>query len=310
MLLELSESQTRQQIDSIMIFTALEETRVDAIAVRGGMFWREVNGKRYLIRTSSSGGQTSLGPESPETIAMAERFLVRKQMLTERRKMLEDRLGLAKKLNRAHEVGRVPNIVVGILNELSAAGLGENFLVVGTSALYAYEAAAGVRVPDVDLFMDTRKGVQLFSQLPRVDSSMIGLLRKVDKSFTVRQSSKYKAQNSAGFEVDVIRDPHPLRLSDDADDLWAGQVASGDSILRARPFEQVVISSSGAMARMRTIHPLDFARIKEQLSQATDRDPLKRRKDALQAQVAREIVLRYLPHLQAEAIAPASEPSG
>ena len=258
MLLELSESQTRQQIDSIMIFTALEETRVEAIAVRGGMFWREVNGKRYLIRTSSSGGQTSLGPESPETIAMAERFLVRKQMLTERRKMLEDRLGLAKKLNRAHEVGRVPNIVVGILNELSAAGLGENFLVVGTSALYAYEAAAGVRVPDVDLFMDTRKGVQLFSQLPRVDSSMIGLLRKVDKSFRVRQSSKYKAQNSAGFEVDVIRlmaknrDPHPLRLSDDADDLWAGQVASGDSTLRARPFEQVVISSSGAMARMRS----------------------------------------------------------
>ena len=48
---------------------------------------------------------------------------------------------------------------------------------------------------------------------------------------------------------------------------------------------------------MDIIHPLDFARIKERLSKATDRDPLKARKDALQASVAREIVREYLPQL-------------
>lgn len=67
MLLELSESQTRQQLDASSAFTALLEARVEAALVRGSMNWREIQGKRYLIRTSTTGGQKSLGPESPES---------------------------------------------------------------------------------------------------------------------------------------------------------------------------------------------------------------------------------------------------
>lgn len=310
MLIELSESQTRQQLDASAVFTALLEARADAAAVRGSMIWREIEGRRYLIRTSSTGAQKSLGPESPETLAIAAKFFDRKEMASERLKQLTEQVVVMQRMNRALRVGRVPNVVVDTLNALEKAGIGEHFLVVGTHALYAYESAAGVRIPDgamatrdVDLFFDTRKGVKLFSSLGKLDSSMIALLQKVDKTFRVRHSSKYTAVNAAGFEVDIIRrvardgDPHPLRMSDDEDDLWAAQVPSGDNILGARPFEAVVVATSGALARMRTIHPLDFARIKERLSKATDRDPLKARKDALQASVAREIVRDYLPQL-------------
>lgn len=310
MLIELSESQTRQQLDASSVFTALLEARAEAAVVRGSMIWREIDGRRYLIRTSTAGAQKSLGPESSETQAIAARFLDRKEMAAERLKQLTEQVVVMQRMNRALRVGRVPNVVVDTLNALEKAGIGEHFLVVGTHALYAYESAAGVRIPDgamatrdVDLFFDTRKGVKLFSSLGRLDSSMIALLQKVDKTFRVRHSSKYTAVNAAGFEVDIIRrvardgDPHPLRMSDDEDDLWAAQVPSGDNILGARPFEEVVVATSGAMARMRTIHPLDFARIKERLSKATDRDPLKARKDALQASVAREIVRDYLPQL-------------
>lgn len=310
MLIELSESQTRQQLDASSVFTALLEARAEAAVVRGSMIWREIDGRRYLIRTSTAGAQKSLGPESSETQAIAARFFDRKEMAAERLKQLTEQVVVMQRMNRALRVGRVPNVVVDTLNTLEKAGIGEHFLVVGTHALYAYESAAGVRIPDgamatrdVDLFFDTRKGVKLFSSLGRLDSSMIALLQKVDKTFRVRHSSKYTAVNAAGFEVDIIRrvardgDPHPLRMSDDEDDLWAAQVPSGDNILGARPFEEVVVATSGAMARMRTIHPLDFARIKERLSKATDRDPLKARKDALQASVAREIVRDYLPQL-------------
>lgn len=310
MLIELSESQTRQQLDASSVFTALLEARAHAAAVRGSMIWREIEGRRYLIRTSTAGAQKSLGPESPETQAIAAKFFDRKEMASERLKQLTEQVVVMQRMNRALRVGRVPNVVVDTLNALEKAGIGEHFLVVGTHALYAYESAAGVRIPDgamatrdVDLFFDTRKGVKLFSSLGKLDSSMIALLQKVDKTFRVRHSSKYTAVNAAGFEVDIIRrvardgDPHPLRMSDDEDDLWAAQVPSGDNILGARPFEAVVVATSGAMARMRTIHPLDFARIKERLSKATDRDPLKARKDALQASVAREIVRDYLPQL-------------
>lgn len=310
MLIELSESQTRQQLDASAVYTALLEARADAAAVRGSMIWREIEGRRYLIRTSSTGAQKSLGPESPETLTIAAKFFDRKELAAERLKQLTEQVVLMQRMNRALRVGRVPNVVVDTLNALEKAGIGEHFLVVGTHALYAYESAAGVRIPDgamatrdVDLFFDTRKGVKLFSSLGKLDSSMIALLQKVDKTFRVRHSSKYTAVNAAGFEVDIIRrvardgDPHPLRMSDDEDDLWAAQVPSGDNILGARPFEAVVVATSGVLARMRTIHPLDFARIKERLSKAADRDPLKARKDALQASVAREIVRDYLPQL-------------
>lgn len=319
MLIELSESQTRQQLDASSVFTALLEARAEAAVVRGSMIWREIDGRRYLIRTSTAGAQKSLGPESSETQAIAARFFDRKEMAAERLKQLTEQVVVMQRMNRALRVGRVPNVVVDTLIALEKAGVAEHFLVVGTHALYAYESAAGVRIPDgamatrdVDLFFDTRKGVKLFSSLGRLDSSMIALLQKVDKTFRVRHSSKYTAVNAAGFEVDIIRrvardgDPHPLRMSDDEDDLWAAQVPSGDNILGARPFEEVVVATSGAMARMRTIHPLDFARIKDRLSKATDRDPLKARKDALQASVAREIVRDYLPQL-AEHV-PASGP--
>jgi hypothetical protein len=301
MLIELSESQTRQQLDASAVFTALLEARADAAAVRGSMIWREIEGRRYLIRTSSTGAQKSLGPESHETLAIAAKFFDRKEMASERLKQLTEQVVVMQRMNRALRVGRVPNVVVDTLNALEKAGIGEHFLVVGTHALYAYESAAGVRIPDGA--MATRKGVKLFSSLGKLDSSMIALLQKVDKTFRVRHSSKYTAVNAAGFEVDIIRrvardgDPHPLRMSDDEDDLWVAQVPSGDNILGARPFEEVVVATSGAMARMRTIPPLDFARIKERLSKATDRDPLKARKDALQASVAREIVRDYLPQL-------------
>jgi hypothetical protein len=72
---------------------------------------------------------------------------------------------------------------------------------------------------DMDLLWDTRKRIVFSTQLARVDSSMLGVLQKVDSTFRMRQSQKYTAVNKDGFEVDIIRreqvedDPHPIKLS-------------------------------------------------------------------------------------------------
>jgi len=50
--LELSDTQKRQYIDAESTFTALEQAETEALAVRGSMFWREQQGRRYLIRMS------------------------------------------------------------------------------------------------------------------------------------------------------------------------------------------------------------------------------------------------------------------
>lgn len=309
-LLDLSESQKRQYIDAETVFTALAQARKSALEVRGSMIWRNLRGTRTLIRTSASGGQKSLGPHSEETQALYEKFMARKAHLEERVKSLKEQLIIQQRLNRALRVGRVPGIVVDIINALDDAGVQDHFMVVGTHALYAYEAAAGIRIAeqamatrDVDMLFDTRKRVSFLTMMRKLDSSLIGLLQKADASFEITPDQHYTARNKDGFEVDVIRrmagstDPHPMCMSEAEEDFWAMQVSMGEKLQSSRRFEQVVVATNGTMALMRTVHPLDFARIKLELSRQEARDARKRGKDALQAEIVAQLVESHLPHL-------------
>lgn len=311
--IDLTESQKRQYIDAEAVFRAVEQAQAEAQAVRGSMFWREQAGRRYLIRESAAGAQKSLGPDTPDNQQIHDRFAERKAAAEGRVQTLKAALKEQQRLNRALRVGRVPNVVVDTLNALAQAGLQEHFLTVGTHALYAYETAAGVRVQsaatatrDIDLLFDTQKRLSFVTQLQRLDTSLLGVLRKADKTFAVRRDQLQTAVNGDGFEVDIIRrtardgDPHPLRMSDDESDIWAVQVPSGQTLLSSSRFSQVVVATSGAMARMDTVHPADFARIKRALAARADRDPLKKSKDALQAQVAEQLLADYLPHQQSK----------
>jgi len=307
---ELTESQKRQYIDAETVYLALAQAKKAAAEVRGSMIWRDLRGVRTLIRTSAMGGQKSIGPHTEVTQKLFDSFMSRKASVEERVKALKAQLVVQQRLNRAHRLGRVPNIVVGVLKALEKTDLQEHFRVVGTHALYAYELAAGVRIAeqamatrDVDMLFDTRKRVAFFSTMKKLDSSLIGLLRKVDSSFELVADQRYTARNKDGFEVDIIRrhagelDPHPLRMSDDEEDFWAVQVSMGEKLQSARRFDQVVVATSGEMALMRTVHPLDFARIKLSLSQQENREANKRGKDALQAMVVTGLLEQYLPHL-------------
>jgi hypothetical protein len=307
--LDQSESQKRQFIDAETVFLATAKAKKAAAEVRGGMLWRELRGKSTLIRTTAKSAQKSLGPRSAETEVMYTNFIARKKSAEDRQKALKAQLATQQRLNRALRVGRVPNVVVGVLNALESIGLQEHFMVVGTHALYAYETAAGVRIAeeamttrDVDILFDTRKRISFFTAMKKLDSSLIGVLRKVDPSFEVVEDQLYTARNQDGFEVDIIRraakdaDPHPLRMSDEEDDFWAVQVSMGEKLQSARRMDQVVVATSGEMALMRTVHPLDFARIKLDLSKQVGRDPNKSGKDALQARIVSELVNEYLPH--------------
>ena len=307
---ELSSDQVRQYIDATAVFTAHEQAARQALAYRGAMFWRNIKGTDYLIRTTPQGSQKSLGPRTEANAHVADDFMRQKQACEERVKTLAQALVQQQRLNRALRVGRCPPVVISTLQAIAHAQLAEHFMVVGTHALYAYETAASVIIAsdamatrDIDLLLDTRKQLKFMTQMKRLDSSFLNVLRKADKSFQLRQDQLYTAVNDAGFEVDVIRrqagdtDPHPLRLSDEEDDFWAVQTDMGGKLLSARPFEQIVVGTSGAMARLRTVHPQDFCRIKRSLAAMPHRERGKHRKDELQAQVVEALVEQYLPHL-------------
>ena len=159
---ELSEPQKRQLIDAEMLFSALEQTEADAIRHRGSMFWREQDGGSYLISLSAHSRQRSLGPASPENELKYERFTKRKAEVEARLKTLREKAEEYRRMNKALRVGRTPDILIEVLNAMMRYGVAGHFLVVGTHALFAYETAAGIRLPndvmatqDADLLFDT-----------------------------------------------------------------------------------------------------------------------------------------------------------
>lgn len=321
-IIELSESQARQYIDAETAFGELRRVRQEAQRYAGGMFWKNGGGRRYLVRTSLRATQKSLGVESEETRLIHERFQHRKTEIEERRKTIQASVAEQVRLNKALRVGRVPAVVVKILDALDRSGVAEHFTVVGTHAMYAYESAAGIRFTpsamatrDIDLLFDTRRRISFVSRLKEADTSFIGLLRKVDKSFERVEKQKETARNASGFEVDVIRrvaaqeDPHPLRLSGSEDDVWAVQAPTAGRILHAPRMSQTVVAVTGEMASMTTIAPLHFAAVKRVLATLDSRDPRKKSKDLLQADLVEQVVHRYLPQFRApQADGPASGP--
>lgn len=307
---DLTDLQKKQYIDAESVFMALRDAQIAAQAVRGSMLWREVSGKTYLIRTNLDNTQKSLGPRNAESEAVYAKFMARKTMSSARVAGLKQTLQLHQKLNRAHRVGRTPEIVVQILNRLDKSGISEHFITVGTHALFAYESACGVRfvdeataTQDIDLLMDTQKHLVLASTLQARSESLLSTLQKVDPTFDLRDDQLYTAVNASGFEVDVIRrmsknrDPHPLRVTSAERDFWVVQVANGTQMASAPRFSQMVVSASGHMALMTTLHPVTFSRLKRALALNPKRDPLKKSRDALQARAVGELVDEMMPHL-------------
>ena len=317
-MLETSASISRQYIDAVSVFEALEEALEEAAHVRGGMYWHAgppaSPDSKYLVRTTPAGAETSLGARTVETEAIYARFTQRKRESVERVSGLQAALVQQQRLNRALRVGRVEPLVVALLARLASTRLSEHFRVVGTHALYAYEAAAGVRLDaetlatrDIDLLWDTRKRIIFSTQLARVSSSMLGVLKKVDATFRMpkqsNRSQKYTAVNKDGFEVDIIRreqagaDPHPIKLGNEDDDFWVAQARRANVLLDSPGFSAVIVATNGSMARMNTVHPATLVAFKRWMSTQTEREAMKRRRDALQADAVQELLEKYLPQL-------------
>lgn len=121
---ELNGDAMRQLIDTISVFTAWEEARKTFAGFSGG-------------RKATSTAETD------------HQYAERKDYAKLRLDGLAATLVRHQRMNWALYVGRVPKELINRLNYLLRAGLAGRFSVVeGDWALYAYEAAAGVRLRD------------------------------------------------------------------------------------------------------------------------------------------------------------------
>ena len=298
---ELRPDQQRQLIDAVDTFDAWREARNERRRrFVGSMRWVERGGNRYLLRKIGA-RERSLGPKSAETDEAYESFISGRDRNDDQLAGLSARLDQMAPINRALGLGRVPRIAARILRQLDERDLlGNQLIVVGTNAMYAYEARSGVRVApelmateDVDLLFDSRRRLSLLGREVR-KTGLLGLLRRIDHSFAPRRNFDFRAVNRDGYYVDLIRpeDRDIMRsterdaLSDMAEELHGSPIAGLAWLVNAPKFEAVAIGEDGYPARLVCPDPRIYALHKAWISGDEKRDPRKKSRDLLQARCA------------------------
>jgi hypothetical protein len=307
----LDAEQARQVVDCRQVFDALRAAEAELTRrFAGSMAWKTVSGQDYLYRRRGK-VEKSLGPRSAETEAMDAAFRTGRARADDMVRGLRARLERMAPVNVALRLGRVPNVVARVLRRLDEQGLlGPRIAVVGTNALFAYEAAAGVHFAsgllatvDVDLALDARRSLTLAAALR--PEGLLGLLRKVDRSFAIRRDGDFRAVNRDGFMVDLItpaprdlrRRALPPRLGTAAEDLEAVEIDKLHWLVEAPRFAAVAIAENGLPVRMVAADPRFFAAHKLWLAEREDREPEKRGRDRLQAEAVAGLLAGALSSL-------------
>lgn len=304
----LSNQQRLHLVNSEQLYENYRAALRHASAHTYGMRWKSVRGADYLFRDSDARGNgKSLGPRSVETEATLAAFLQGRAAANERLDGIRAALDEQARLNKALRLARVPRVIARILRELDAAGLYKSFTVLGTQALFGYEAAGGVQFlvellasGDIDLLYDHRQKITLVSN--KLDGrGLLGLLKRADRTFECIRKRDFRAANAGQFMVDLIVPPRGMRAADPvsfaADDLVAAEVPGLQWLQSAPKIDTVAIDETGWPTPFRIPDPRAFALHKAWLSTRPDRDPVKKPRDLAQAKAVAALVREYMPHL-------------
>jgi hypothetical protein len=242
-------------------------------------------------------------------------FEAKRAAAEDRWKNLRDTMDRQAAVNRALSLGRVPLIGARIMRALDGFGmLGSGIRILGTNAIYGYEASSGVRIDpglatteDIDLLFDARGGLTFVADDDVSESSLLKILQRVDTSFE-RAKQTFRAVNRDGYLVDLIKPMQsppwkkaPDKVGSDPEDLTAVQIEGLDWLQNSPAFEAVAIDEKGEPTRIVAPDPRVWAAHKLWLSRRENREPLKRQRDAVQAEAVGALVANYLTHLPFDA---------
>lgn len=268
---DLANDQLRQLIDAQQLFSAYRAERAKLARDYAGMMrWKSAGGAEYLTH-KISGSERSLGRRSAETETQFASFNEGRASTRSRKATMLVRLKAMDRINVAHKLGRIPDLPARIIDALDRAGLmGRDVRVVGTSALFAYEARAGIRfesglvaTQDFDVMLDAANELNL-DAAANVRSAVFAALLEADRSFVAQYGEL--AVNAEGFIVDFL-----------ASDAGCAAPVAGPL------FTEIAVGHTGRPVFMAVPEPKAFVAHKRWLAREASRKPLKRKRDATQA---------------------------
>lgn len=311
---ELSNIQAKTVIDAEQLFDAYCDAKSKYASYQGGMHWKTIKGKQYLYQTRDGKGTAkSRGVRSPETEGILQAFSLRKRELRDRLDTLMGSLTTQQRVNTAHRVGHVPNDVADICIQLERLHLmGDNIMVIGTNAMHAYAAMAGVRfneaimaTTDVDLLWNHKSKLSLVATTEMKSEGLLGLLKRADSSFEIKEGQTFRAISKTGFIVDLIRQmptppwrEEPDQLGHAKDDLVATDIWNMKWMISAPRIDQKTIAVDGRVFSMSVPDARAFCMFKLWLSQSDERDAKKKPRDFSQASAIIDLIEDRLPQFK------------
>lgn len=302
---ELSDGQRQAYRTATALYQAYLEAAQQDQGLRGGMHWKKIRGREYLYRYWDRYGHgESLGPRSEQTERTFGEFTQKRREVTACLRGQRLRLGEQARFCRAALIHRVPQTAVKILRRLEQDVLGRNLWIIGTTALYAYEFAAGVFVHGSggdDLLAEAHRRLNLAGDGRVSWDEVLRLLCQGDRSFAPVQGGDCRAVNRDGFLVRLFKTEggRPARQRavtvPGAREPLPPEAGQLQYLLAAPKFSQVVIGRDGGPATLMVPDPWAFALNRLWWSQQEDRDAATRARDRHQALAVAGLVLRYLP---------------
>lgn len=249
----------KQCINAEQALQSFRNTALRARAYRGSMVWRMKNGADYFVKVDINANQRGMGSRTPDSERTYAEFWASKRATEAALAVAKSMITDTERVNKALRVGRCSNMVIAILSAIRKANLSDHFMVIGTNALYAYEAQAGVRFED-DLW-DFRKTLSLAASTEIKKESLLGVLKKADPTFSLLGDQWCGATNASGYLVYLVK-RCPKQFFPNENDFWAAKIHNMDWLISAPKFQQVVIGTNGKFAEMVAPDPRAFVLFK------------------------------------------------
>jgi hypothetical protein len=299
----------RERVDMAQLWDAwITADDLRRHSFRGSIGWEVRNGREYLY-SRKRGVVKSLGPRSPGTENTHAAFHQGRDANKARLASLSAEMDRQAAVLRSLNAGRFPIMAARTLRALRTHDKAATIRVIGTNALYAYEALAGVvfnsestATGDVDILVDDRNRLRLLTDA----DEQIGLTRlvqtAVDRTFQSRGTMDFRLTNDKGYMVEFVRpEPTPMyRTMPGAAPLEDGDIRPAPIVglqwlVNSPVVEVIVLDERGFPAPMRCPDPRYWAVHKLWLSTRSDRDPQKKIRDRQQADVMLRLIHEMLP---------------
>ena len=305
---ELTPGQRQTYQHTVAIYQDYLQALIDSRVFLGGMHWKKIRGRDYLYRYRDRLGHgESLGPRSEETERLFTDFTRERREATARLQQERRRLQEQARFCRAARLPRLPKTAAKILGRLAQHPAGRNLLVLGGTAIFAYEYAAGVmpapsRAPE--LLGASLHRLLLAGSGEATWENLLEALRRTDRSFEPLPEGQCRAVNREGFQVQLLKSGiRPPGKQKTVTVPGAGaplppEAGNLQYLLASPKFSQITIGPEGRPVTLTAPDPRAFAFNKLWLSQQEGREEGKRRRDYRQALAVADLVLRYLPQYE------------